>query len=249
MDIKEFNTVAGASSPSFPWALASKPTASTAASTSGLPTTVGDKFAQIVALGEVYRRKAHSLRRVSDDRRSYRRSSREPHRGSGGSRSCQSYWPRARYVDYGSYAYAGIDGTVKASGQNIGKHRQVLNLRHGLGFVRELDQIEVCIRNQHVLGLAADPSAHIDIAVSTARAAMIDVETHARLLLAAGAAPPASYVERHRDKITDVQIFDVGTSLDDFTCDLVPKNQSGWARWYARGPYADQSRRCWWRQL
>ena len=43
----------GASSPLLPWALASKPTASTAESTSGSPTTCCDELGEVVAFGKV----------------------------------------------------------------------------------------------------------------------------------------------------------------------------------------------------
>src|SRR3981081_2796345 len=55
---------------------------------------------------------------------------------------------------------------VVTGGENVGEAGQISNLFHGLSFVRQLQEIEVGIRNHHVFGLTADPSSHVDISVA-----------------------------------------------------------------------------------
>ena len=64
--------------------------------------------------------------------------------------------------------HAGGYGAVIAGRENVREQRQVLDLRHRLGFVGELQQVEIGVGNHHVLGLPANPSAHVHIAVSGA---------------------------------------------------------------------------------
>ena len=57
------------------------------------------------------------------------------------------------------------DRTVVAGRQDVGEQRQVLDLGHGLVAVGELQQVEVRVGDHHELGLAADPAAHVDVAI------------------------------------------------------------------------------------
>ena len=64
----------------------------------------------------------------------------------------------------------GTHGAMEAGGQDIGQHRQVADLRHGLVAIREFQQVEVGVGDGHVSCLPADPAAHVDITVGTAGA-------------------------------------------------------------------------------
>ena len=120
---------------------------------------------------------------------------------------------RAGNVDGGSDTDASVDCPMEASGKDVGEHGEVLDLRHGLGFVGKRDEVEVGVGDHDVLGLAADPSTHVDVAVRSTGAAGVDVEADSRLLGAAGAAAAASDVEWDSDEVSFPDVLDVGAEL------------------------------------
>ena len=130
-------------------------------------------------------------------------------------------------VDDGANADAGGDSSVEAGGEDVGEHGEVFDLRHGLGFVGEFDEVEVGVGDHDVLGLAADPATHVDVAVGSAGATGIDVEADACLLLATGAAAAAGDVEGDGDEVADLEVFDVGAGFDDLAGDLVAEDHAG----------------------
>src|SRR5690606_15903137 len=91
--------------------------------------------------------------------------------------------------------------------------------------VGELQQVPVGIGHQDVLSLAADPAAHVDIAVGAARTVRVDVEADAGLALLAVAAPAAGDVERHRAEVTLLDELHAGPDLDHLTGDLVAEDE------------------------
>ena len=113
--------------------------------------------------------------------------------------------------------------------------------------VGEPQQVPVGVGDHDVLGLAADPAAHVDVAVGGARPGRVDVEADAGLALLAVAAATAGDVERHRDDVADLDELDVRAGLDHLAGDLVAEDQPVRARWSGRGPCAGRCRRCWWR--
>jgi hypothetical protein len=218
IDIKELSTVAGASFPSLPCALASKPTASTAASTSDLR----DQFAQIISLGQIDRGEANLFRmlqplcvHVTDHHQCCPQDPR---------RCCCShpYGACSRDVYDRTDTNACHDRTMKSGREDIRQHGQILDLRHCLVFIRELDQIEIGVRDQHVLRLSTDPPSHIDIPIRPARATRIDVQAYASLLLTTGTATSA----RDIDEVADFEVLNVFASLDNFAGDFVTENHS-----------------------
>src|SRR5665809_171812 len=68
-------------------------------------------------------------------------------------------------VDGGSGTDARRVSPVKTGREDVRQHREVLDLGHRLVLVGELQEIEVGVRDHYVFGLAANPSAHVDIAV------------------------------------------------------------------------------------
>ena len=144
-------------------------------------------------------------------------------------RGCGSHADRAcaGNVDGGSDTDAGVDCPVEAGGEDVGEHGEVLDLRHGLGLVGERDEVEVGVGDHDVLGLAADPSAHVDVAVGSAGATGVDVEADSGLLGAAGAAAAASDVEGDGDEVSLFDVLDVGAEFDDFAGDLVAEDHAG----------------------
>src|ERR1700737_3127375 len=115
---------------------------------------------------------------------------------------------------------------MKPSRQNVGEHRQVENLGEGLIFVRKFQQVEVGIGHHHKLGLASDPTTHIDVTVSSPGPIAVHVQANSRVALAAGAAASTRDVEGNRNNVADLEIFDVLTELDDFTGDLVTEHHA-----------------------
>ena len=108
--------------------------------------------------------------------------------------------------------------------QDVRQHGQVHDLGQRLVLVRELEQIEIGIGDHDVAGLPADPAAHVDIAIGAAGATGIDRQAHAGIRLPAGAAPPTSDVERHRDQIAQRDHLDVRPFLDHLAGDLVAEH-------------------------
>ena len=130
-------------------------------------------------------------------------------------------------VDDRADAAARVDGSVEAGGEDVREHGEVFDLGHGLIFVGEGNEVEVGVGNEDVFGLAADPSAHIDVAVGSAGAAGIDVEADAGFLRAAGAAASAGDVEGDGDEVAFLDVLDIGADLDDFAGDLVTEDHAG----------------------
>jgi hypothetical protein len=74
--------------------------------------------------------------------------------------------------------------------------------------------------------LAANPSTHIDIAVSRAGTGRIYVQADAGGTLFAVATAPAGDVEWHRDQVAHFYELNVSPGFDDFSGDFVSQNQS-----------------------
>src|SRR5207244_834255 len=86
----------------------------------------------------------------------------------------------------------------------------------------------VGVRNHHVLCLAADPAAHVHVAVSGTGALRVDVEADAGLALLAVPAAPASDVEGHRAEVALLDVLDIAPDLDHLARDLVAEDQAIW---------------------
>src|ERR1700678_2586993 len=169
----------------------------------GFTDDCGDEFAEIGAFGEVDGRAAYACGvleaigvHVADHDDGC---AKDLCGGRGGeaSRACSCD------VNDGAHAHACGDGPMEAGGEDVGEHGEVFDLRHGLGLVREFDEVEVGVGNQDIVGLAADPSAHVDVAVGPAGAARLYVEADACLLLATGLTAAAGDVEGDGDEVPD----------------------------------------------
>ena len=109
--------------------------------------------------------------------------------------TCQTDRAGASDVDDGAGAHLSHHRAVEARREDVREQRQVGNLLHRLRAIWELEQIEVRIRDHHVLGLAAHPAAHVDVAVGRARARRVDVQAHTRVPALARRAAAARDVE------------------------------------------------------
>src|SRR5207247_560881 len=83
------------------------------------------------------------------------------------------------------------------------------------------------VGNHDILGLSADPAAHIDVAVGRAGAGGIDGEADAGLAFKAIAAAAAGDVEGNGDQVALFQELDIAAGFDDFAGDFVAENQPG----------------------
>ena len=133
---------------------------------------------------------------------------------------------RACNIDGSTRTHSCRHRTVIPRGENVGQQRQVQDLRHRFLFVGELEQVEIGVGHHHVFGLAADPTAHIDVTVRRARTRRVHGQADSRLAFAAIPAAAAGDVERHGHEIADFQHLDIGALLDDFTGDFVSENES-----------------------
>jgi hypothetical protein len=102
---------------------------------------------------------------------------------------------------------------------------EIANLRHRLIAIGEFEQVEIGIRHEHVLGLTADPAAHIDITIGTA-ARRIHVQAHAGILILAHRAASARDVERHGNEIAEFERFDIVADLDHFAGDFMAEHEA-----------------------
>ena len=142
-----------------------------------------------------------------------------------GRRAGQSDRSGAGDVDDRARSDARRDRAVIAGGEDVGEQREIVDLRHGSRLVGELQQIEIGVRHHDVLRLAADPAAHVDVAVGRAGPRRIDVQADAGLAFLAVAAAPAGDVEGHRNQIADFDELHVAPGFDDLAGDLVAEHQ------------------------
>ena len=77
-----------------------------------------------------------------------------------------------------------------------------------------------------MLGLSADPSAHIDVAVCSPGPVRIRVKAYSGLSRLAIAAASACDIERHGDYIAEGDKLDIPARLEHFTGDLMTKYES-----------------------
>ena len=84
-------------------------------------------------------------------------------------------------------------------------------------------------------GLAADPSAHIDIAIGCAGTSGIHVKTDACFSFFAHPASATGDIERYRNDITDTEKLDIAAFFNNFPGDFMSQHQTG----RSCGPAAD----------
>src|SRR5258705_10639178 len=101
------------------------------------------------------------------------------------------------------------------------------DLFHRLRLARKLRQVEVGIGPHHVVGLPADPAAHIDISIGASGAVGVDVKADAGVAFSTGPTAAACNVEGDRHEITDLEILNVTPFLDYFAGDLVSEYHAG----------------------
>jgi hypothetical protein len=115
---------------------------------------------------------------------------------------------------------------VESGREDVGQHREVEDLLERLVAIRELQEVPVRVGHEDILGLTADPSAHIDVTVGAAGPVGVHVQADAGLALLAVAAATARDVEGHRYEVADFDELDVGAGLDDLAGNLVSEHES-----------------------
>src|SRR5215208_2365669 len=124
-------------------------------------------------------------------------------------------------IDRRAGGHPGGVRAVVAGREDVRQHGQVADLLHRLVLVGELEQVPVGVGDGHVLGLAAQPAAHVDIAVGGAGPGRVDVLADAGVALLAVAAAAAGDVEGDADQVADLDELDVAADLGDLAGDLV----------------------------
>ena len=102
---------------------------------------------------------------------------------------------------------------------------EILDLGHRPVLVGELQQIEVRVGDHHVLGLSADPAAHVHVPICGAGPGSVDVQADAGVPFLAIPAAPAGDVEGHRDEVSLANVQHVAAGLNDFAGDFVAQHQ------------------------
>lgn len=138
----------------------------------------------------------------------------------------EAHGARTGDVDRRARADAGGDGAVVARREDVRQHRQVEDLLHRLIAVREAKQVPVGVGDHDVLGLAADPAAHVDVAVGAAGPIGVHVQADLGLALLAVDAAAAGDVERDGAEIALLDELDARPDLDHLAGDLVAQDQA-----------------------
>lgn len=89
-------------------------------------------------------------------------------------------------------------GQTRTCWENIREKREIANLLDSLILIRELEQVEVCVRDHHILRLPSDPTSHVHVAVCGAWTGRVDIEANACVAALARHASSAGNVERDR---------------------------------------------------
>lgn len=131
---------------------------------------------------------------------------------------------RAGDVGDGARADAGGDSAMETRGQNVGEESEVGDLLHGLFGVGEAEEVEVSVGDHDVFRLAANPTAHVDVAVGGTRTSRVHVEADAGVATLAGGATAASNVERDGADVAFVDELAIRAGFHDLAGDLVAKN-------------------------
>ncbi len=132
---------------------------------------------------------------------------------------------RARDVDRRAGGDPSGVGAVVAGGEDVRQHRQIEDLLHRGVLVRELEEVPVGVGHRHVLGLTADPAAHVDVAVRRAGTVGVDVEADAGIPGLAHPAPPAGDVEWDRAQVALLDELHPRAGLDHLAGDLVAEDE------------------------
>jgi hypothetical protein len=115
---------------------------------------------------------------------------------------------------------------VKTGREDIGEQGQIFDLSHGPIPIRELQEVEIGVRDHDILGLAANPSTHVHVSVSRSRTCRVYIQTNARSPFLAVATATASYIERNRTQITFFDELNIPAGFDHLSGNLVPQDEA-----------------------
>src|SRR6266567_5537266 len=126
-------------------------------------------------------------------------------------------------VDTRACRYPRGVGAVVAGREDIREHGEVENLLEGLVAVGELKEVEIREWHHDVLGLPANPAAHINVAIGRAGACWIDIQADTCLAFVAHATTSARDIERRTADVALLDEQDIIADLYHFAGDLVPE--------------------------
>mmetsp|Transcript_13308 Transcript_13308/g.25518 ORF Transcript_13308/g.25518 Transcript_13308/m.25518 type:complete len:215 (-) Transcript_13308:369-1013(-) len=130
----------------------------------------------------------------------------------------------ARHVHRGPWTHSRRVRPVETCWENIREKREIANLLDSLILIRELEQVEVCVRDHHVLRLPSDPTSHVHVAVCGAWTSRVDIEANACVAALARHASSAGNVERDRAQVSFLDELHILACLNNLTGYLMPKH-------------------------
>ncbi len=143
-------------------------------------------------------------------------------------RSCgsQTYRTRSGNVDdRADFDTCGLCAVIPGR-QNVGEHGEIFDLRHCLIFVGKFKQVEIGVWHKNILCLSANPSAHVNVAIGSARLLRVHIETDAGVPLTAGTTASAGNIKGHRNEIAEIDKLNVFALFNDFAGDFVAQNKA-----------------------
>src|SRR5699024_1730279 len=130
------------------------------------------------------------------------------------------------HIDCGSGSDPGCQCSMIACRENVRQHGQVEYFFHGPLFIREHEKLEICVRHHYILRLAADPAAHVHIAVCCTRPVRVYVRTDMRLLFTTHFTASTGNVERDGCDIPFFDKLDIASNFNHFACNFMSEHQA-----------------------
>src|ERR1700752_4810485 len=188
ISISSFSTAAGAASPLAPCPLASKPTASIAASTTGSPriSAICSPSLSCFEISTVSKPTFFACASLSAWRSPMMITAAPKICALAAAASPPAPAPRPGKPPRAPPPHPRRYRAVEAGRQDVRQHGQVGDLLHSLFLVGKLQKVEIGIGHQHIIRLSTHPAAHIHIAVGSARLLLVHVQAHAGIAFAAG---------------------------------------------------------------
>ena len=138
----------------------------------------------------------------------------------GGGGRADTDWSGPGDVHGTADGHLGLYGGVEARGKDITEHSKVEDVLLGF-FLRQLQRLEVCIRDEHVLRLPAFPTSHIRKTERATRLFVIGTKADGGFACFAVVAGAARDIEGYGDPVAHFEVAHGGAQLHHLTRHLV----------------------------